>query len=159
MSANESLAIYGLPEFEAVLKDLPFAVRSDALRKAIRAAGDIVVAEIKSAANFGSYSRGEKGVKGSIKFFESQIGGNPSGVVKPDRRLRGGGRHAHLVEFPVVPHESRYYGRRAQHPGTRGQPFFQPSVDKVEAQALDMMRQIVSDAVAAYWEKSGGGAE
>ncbi len=153
---SDSLAINGLPEFEAMLKDLPVWVSHEIVRKAIRAAGEMVVAAIKARANFGPYSEGERGLKGSIKLFEYPLMGRPFGIVKPDRRRGGGGRHAHLVEFPVAPHLAKYYGRPFQHPGTRAQPFFQPAVDAVEGEAVELMKKTVSDAVATYWENAGG---
>ena len=73
------------------------------------------------------------------------------------RRRGGGGRHAHLVEFDTKAHASKYYGNPSKHPGTKGQPFFQPAVDATEDQAMELMERSIGEQLEAYWNRQGGG--
>lgn len=150
-----AFTVDGIDRFEEALKGIVGAERRAIVKDALKPAAEMVRDEIQGRANFGPYSRGK--LRNSIGVEETQISGEPSVIVRPDRRKGKGGRHAHLVEFPVAPHESKYYGRKAQHPGTKGQPFFNPGVAAKADQALDLMERAMLDAASAHWEKSGGG--
>lgn len=155
MSAH--LTLDGLPSVEAAFEGVPGAVRRDIMRVALRPAAELIKTAIQGRAHFGPHSRGDRGVKGSIKIQETQIGGEPSVLLKPDARKGGGGRHAHLVEFDTKAHASKYYGNPSKHPGTKGQPFFQPAVDATEDQAMELMERSIGEQLEAYWNRQGGG--
>lgn len=144
MSAR--LTVEGIADLDEALKGLPDDVRRSILADAIRSAGEMVRSAIAGRATFGRYSTGK--LRDSIVFRETQIGGEPSGVIVPNRKKGGGGRHAHLVEFPTSSHGG--------HPGTRGQPFFEPAVDSTQDAAMDLMERAVSDRIGAYWDSQGG---
>lgn len=152
MSAR--LTVEGNEELELALKGLPHDIRRTILADAIRPEGEAMRAAIEAAVPSGPYSTGR--LKGSIVFRETQIGGEPSGVVVPNRKKGGGGKHAHLVEHGAAPHAGKYYGRPSQHPGAPAQPFFQKTVDALQEGALDRMEQAVSARIDSYWESQGG---
>jgi HK97 gp10 family phage protein len=146
-----AFSVDGIPELASVLAGLPAVVRDDAMRKAIPPAGEMVRAAIAAAAPVRTGK-----LRGSITFFATQIGGAPSGLVKPDRRRGKGGSHAHLVEFGTAAHAGKYYGRTSQHPGTRARPFFQSTVDAVADSAAETMIRVVADEISTYWDRQGG---
>lgn len=151
------ITVEGLPEVEDTLKELPRVARIAAQDRAIKAAAAVVVSAIVARAVFRKgYATGR--LAGAIAFFPSQVGGEPSGLVKPDRRMKGApGRHAHLVEYGTAAHAALYYGRSPYtHPGTAAQAFFHPGVEASADQALDVMLGVIDAEVTGYWTAHGG---
>lgn len=72
--------------------------------------------------------------------FAREAGTRTRGPLKGKTWWQDPGRYAHLVEF----------GTR----GSRARPFLRPAWDQTRAQALDALRQKVSDVIAK-WSKQG----
>ena len=134
-----------LNELKKRFEALPAEFRGSAMTAVIRQTAPIVRDAIQARAVFGRHGKlyGDGGLRESIQIFYSTISGQPSAVVRPDRRRNGGGRHAHLVEFDTAPHEG--------HPGTRAQPFFYPGLEASQEEALDTMERMMADIIGE-WE-------
>jgi HK97 gp10 family phage protein len=139
MAGGIRVSVEGLEEVQRALLALPAHVRQELAAKAIRPAGEMVRDAVKAAA---PVLTGR--LRNSIELRETQIAGEPSGVVLPNRKRRGGGHHAHLVEHGTV--------------HSRARPFFHPATDAAEPPALDTMERIISDGIEAHWRAQGARA-
>lgn len=147
------LTLEGMDELESALNSLPSTVRRTIMADAIRPAAELVRAAVEARAPRGATGKLAK----SIVTRETQVNGEPSAVVVPNRKRGGGGAHAHLVEYGTAPHEGKYYGRPSQHPGTSANPFWEPAVNATEPAAMDLMERAVGERLESEFNKSGGG--
>jgi len=143
--------VEGMEELKKALDGIPGHIRRDAMKAAIPPAGEIVR---EAVANKAPVASGR--LKGSIVFRATQIAGEASGVVVPNRKKGGGGRHAHLVERGTKPHDAKYFGRPAKHPGQAAQPFFWSAAESVSDRAKGVMVASVSESLDRYWTAQGG---
>jgi len=151
----------GQPDIQRALEGLPDHLRRTSLAEAIAKAGALVAAGIRDRAHFGEYSTGA--LARSIEFRATQIGGEPSGIVVPNRtkgKGRAVGYHGNFVEYGTQPHMEpwRQGGRPViPHPGMQPEPFFWPGVDATSEAALDAMESTCGVDVQSAWDGGSAG--
>lgn len=145
------ISVRGIPEVQKMLAELPLHLRASVIKEAVEPAGEYLEARIAMAAPVAT-GRLSKSITTSL----TQNHGEPVATVKPNRKRGGGGRHAHLVEWPTKPHTVGGKFAGAQHPGTRGQPFFWPTFESLRDSLYSMVADVVRGGWEAYWTSRGG---
>lgn len=170
MSANVSVSLSGVPELMAAIKNALQNHKPQEVRKALRPAGQMIVAEAKRNAPVSkrphtfTTAAGEKvtiqpgNLQRSIQILPVfrklpyMVYVGPKVARRNAAKASVNAYYAHFVEYGTAAHNVGYKGKYVeakggQHPGSTMKPYMRPALDSVGNQAVQRAMEDIAKLI------------
>jgi HK97 gp10 family phage protein len=144
-----TMELEGFAELDAALAQLSRSAGKGVLRRALKKAGEPLVAIVRAgvprddgdlAESIAISTKLDKRQRGQHRKMFRSDKASVEMFIGPSYDLGDGGRHGHLVEFGTKPRINSGIFAGTTHPGTAPQPFMRPAWDSDKTAMLDRLK-------------------